>query len=84
MPRDADAFVANQARIKSALAEHSVRESDLQNELIEKQIGFKALKDEHDDIEAEIASLKTRRSNIPSRNAGHPQAAGRRPWIRRG
>src|SRR5262249_37793860 len=39
----------------------------LQNALTEQQVDFRRLLDEHAGQEAEIASLKNRRSNIPSR-----------------
>ena len=43
------------------------RETHLQNELMEQEVSFRRQKDEHDELEGEIASLRARQSNIPAR-----------------
>ena len=43
------------------------RDARLQNELTEQSVNFRRQKEEHDELDAEIESLRTRRSNIPAR-----------------
>jgi uncharacterized protein YPO0396 len=66
-PRDADVFLANRAAIVEEIGTTSRREGEIQNKLVESQIEFRGIKDEHTEIGAELASLKGRRSNIPAR-----------------
>ena len=66
-PRDADVFLANRSAIEGEIATASRREGDIQNKLVESQIEFRGLKDQHTEIGAELTSLKGRRSNIPAR-----------------
>ena len=66
-PRDADVFLANRAAIDGEIGTASRREGDIQNKLVESQIEFRGLKDQHTEIGAELTSLKGRRSNIPAR-----------------
>lgn len=65
LPRDAQGFIANQTSIKKALEQDTLQGNDFQNELIEQEIQFRQIKDEQEQIEAEIDALKSRRSNIP-------------------
>jgi uncharacterized protein YPO0396 len=64
---DPSSFLSNRERITTELDALEVRLGELQNSLTEQQVDFRRLRDEHADQEAEIASLKSRRSNIPSR-----------------
>ena len=66
-PRDADVFLANRAAIEQEIGTTSRREGEIQNKLVESQIEFRGIKDEHTEIGAELTSLKGRRSNIPAR-----------------
>ena len=66
-PRDADVFLANRVAIEEEIGTTSRREGEIQNELVESQIEFRGLKDQHTEIGAELTSLKGRRSNIPAR-----------------
>lgn len=67
VPRDADVFLANRSAIEGEIGTASRREGDIQNKLVESQIEFRGLKDQHTEIGAELTSLKGRRSNIPAR-----------------
>ncbi len=69
-PQDVDAFAANRPLIESGITAAETERTDVQNALTERQIEFRGLKQEHEEVEAEIASLKTRRSNIPTRMLG--------------
>ena len=66
-PRDADTFLANRGAITDEIETASAREVDIQNKAVESQIGFRSLRDQHAELTGEIASLKSRRSNIPTR-----------------
>jgi uncharacterized protein YPO0396 len=69
-PRDADAFLANRSAIVGEIETASAREADLQNKKVESEIAFRGLRDQHAELSEEIASLKSRRSNIPARMLG--------------
>jgi uncharacterized protein YPO0396 len=66
-PRDADAFLANRGAITAEIETASAREADIQNKTVETQIAFRGLREQHAELSGEIASLKSRRSNIPAR-----------------
>jgi uncharacterized protein YPO0396 len=66
-PRDADAFLANRGAIAGEIEAASAREADIQNKVVESQIEFRSLREQHAELTGEIASLKSRRSNIPAR-----------------
>ena len=66
-PRDADAFLANRGAIAGEIETASAREADIQNKAVERTIAFRDLRQEHVELSDEIASLKSRRSNIPAR-----------------
>ena len=66
-PARDDAELVSQRRRLADLGEGlGVRDADLQNEQTEREVGFRRGKDEHDELGAEIASLRSRRSNIPA------------------
>lgn len=67
---DADAFLANRSAI---VAEHNAideQRAELQNIYTEKSVLLSGLKRQHDEIENEIKSLRSRKSNIPARILG--------------
>jgi uncharacterized protein YPO0396 len=66
-PRDADAFLANRGTIAGEIETASTREAGIQNKAVESQIEFRSLREQHAELTEEIASLKSRRSNIPAR-----------------
>lgn len=66
-PRDADGFLANRGAIAREIETASAREADIQNEAVESKMAFRDLRQEHAELSDEIASLKSRRSNIPAR-----------------
>jgi uncharacterized protein YPO0396 len=66
-PRDADTFLANRGAITGEIETASAREVDIQNKAVESQIDFRSLSERHAELTGEIASLKSRRSNIPAR-----------------
>ena len=67
-PAEDEAGFLEQRRRFAELEEglHS-RETHLQNELMEQEVSFRRQKDERDELEGEIASLRARQSNIPAR-----------------
>jgi uncharacterized protein YPO0396 len=65
--RDTDDFLANRAAIAGEIESASAREADIQNKAVEAQIEFRNLNEQHKELTDEIASLKSRRSNIPTR-----------------
>ena len=65
--RDADVFLANRDAIAGEIQSASALEADIQNKAVEAQIGFRNLNEGHKELTDEIASLKSRRSNIPAR-----------------
>ena len=59
-------FLAQRRRLADLTAELGRRSASLQNELTEHEVGFRRTREEHDALTAEIESLRTRRSNIPT------------------
>ena len=66
VPDDADGFEANRRAIAHRTAELARRSDDAQNALTEAQVEFRRGKDEHDQLGAELESLRARKNNIPS------------------
>jgi uncharacterized protein YPO0396 len=69
LPRasDADAFLANQRVLASEREAARAREAELENARTEAAVSFRALRVEHEEIGAELVSLRQRRSNLPAR-----------------
>jgi uncharacterized protein YPO0396 len=63
---DEPGFLDKRRRFSALVEAERTREADLQNRLTEHGVNLRQGKQEHDELSAEIASLKTRRSNIPS------------------
>ena len=63
---DEAGFRANLGHIDEALAEMDDQESELQNRLTEQIVAFRACKERHDELDAELVSLRQRRSNLPA------------------
>ncbi len=60
-------FSDNRRAIGAALEVTAGKQATLQNEHTEVKVRFRDAKAQHDEIEAELASLRQRRSNIPAR-----------------
>lgn len=67
-PGDDDGFYSNQQGARESQQKLEQQQADLQNGQVEQAVILKQLRDEHLELEQEIASLKGRKSNIPSRN----------------
>ncbi|HKP98238.1 MAG TPA: SbcC/MukB-like Walker B domain-containing protein [Fibrobacteria bacterium] len=67
---DLDGFLANRSAAVTESQASEAREAGIQNEI--KEIGFelKGCRDEHDALARELASLRSRRSNLPARMLG--------------
>jgi uncharacterized protein YPO0396 len=61
---DASAFAEQRERFKSWREEDRERDADLQNSLTEHEVTLRQGKQQHDELSAEVSSLKGRRSNI--------------------
>ena len=59
-------FLAQRQRFAALAEELRSHDADLQNELTERHVDFRRDKEQHDALAAEIASLRSRRSNIPA------------------
>lgn len=66
LPRNVEQFVANAARITANLSEISDTEARVENELVEQTIALRDWRRQYDALDAELRSLKSRRSSIPS------------------
>ena len=64
---DDSEFLAQRRRLADLTEDLGARDARLQNELTEHGVRFSRGKEEHDELTAEIESLRTRRSNIPAR-----------------
>lgn len=64
---DADAFLANRGVLEGEVAANETRGADVQNALTEQAVALRALDGQHDELAAEIHSLRRRPSNIPAR-----------------
>ncbi|WP_051785981.1 ATP-binding protein [Endozoicomonas numazuensis] len=67
-PKDDEGFYGNQKEAQESRQRLEQQQAHLQNEQVEQAVVLKQLRDEHSELEQEIASLKGRKSNIPSRN----------------
>lgn len=63
---DGQQFIENHGAVARYREELSSRTSDLQNKRTEAEVSFRTLKDRLDELKTELASLRRRRSNIPS------------------
>jgi uncharacterized protein YPO0396 len=61
-----DLFVANRAGVARALVETEDDQSCVQNKRTEAEVDFRTLRSQHDELVAELESLRQRTSNIPS------------------
>ncbi|MFW5828088.1 MAG: ATP-binding protein, partial [Alkalispirochaeta sp.] len=66
-PLDSETFTENLHRIETLQTESRRGADDLVNTLAERRGDLRVLNEHHDELSAEIASLQSRRSNIPSR-----------------
>ncbi len=64
---DSITFASNRSAIDDALEKTGTAQADVQNEHGERTADFVKLRDEHNDVARELASLRQRRSNIPFR-----------------
>ncbi|HEX2890005.1 ATP-binding protein [Vineibacter terrae] len=64
---DVAAFTANQRAIETERDAAESRDADTQNALTDANVAFRQLKQQHDEIAAEVDSLRRRRSSIPAR-----------------
>ena len=67
-PGDDDGFYNNQREAQESRQRLEQQQAHLQNEQVEQAVILKQLRDGYSELEQEIASLKGRKSNIPSRN----------------
>jgi uncharacterized protein YPO0396 len=65
--RSADAFLANQAATEASREDAARQESEAQNARTEATVEFREVLKQHNEVVAELESLKQRRSNIPRR-----------------
>ena len=67
LPRasDADTFLANQRAAREARVEAEAAQAEAQNALTEAGVELRRFQEQHEEIEAELQSLYSRRSNIP-------------------
>ena len=68
VPTDEAGFVENRARLAETKANVAAHQIDLENEMVEKRVALERVNTELNIVEAEIASLKGRKTNIPERN----------------
>ena len=66
-PRDADRFIENQGLVRTEIEGAETHQVNAQNRHMERTITFRGLRVERESLDVEIASLKSRRSNIPAR-----------------
>ena len=65
--RDDAELLAQRRRLADLAEDLGSRDAAVQNDLTEHGVSFRRKREEHDVLTAEIASLKTRRNNIPAR-----------------
>lgn len=63
----AEPFLANRQAVPELIEGCQEQLDQAQNALTETSVAFRALRDSHDQLEAELDSLRSRRSNIPAR-----------------
>lgn len=66
IPKSADTFVANATRIAAEIGEAKSDEAQIENQLVEQMIALRDWRRDYDEVDAELKSLKGRRSSIPS------------------
>ena len=66
-PVDGESFQGNRRTLADLVGGAEARRATLQNEITEASVELRGLRDEHDGVDKELTSLRTRRSNIPSR-----------------
>jgi uncharacterized protein YPO0396 len=64
---EADGFLANKRSLDAEQRAADDRHAESQNALTESNVEFRQLKSQHDELDAELQSLRQRRSNIPRR-----------------
>lgn len=62
---NADMFVENWLAVKTGLEELESHQAEKQNSRADAEYGFRILREQHDEMEAELRSLRERLSNIP-------------------
>jgi uncharacterized protein YPO0396 len=62
---DADTFVENLLAVKTGLEELESHQAEKQNSRADAEYNFRILREQHDETEAELRSLRERLSNIP-------------------
>jgi uncharacterized protein YPO0396 len=67
VPGSQDAFQSNRRALDEGLQTTAARQARVQPDLTEVSVDLRELKEEHDETKREVASLRARRSNIPSR-----------------
>ncbi|USE38639.1 ATP-binding protein [Endozoicomonas sp. SCSIO W0465] len=73
-PVDDDGFYHNRQQAKSSQESLEKEQAELQNRQVEHAVTLQSLRHQHQELEQEITSLKSRQSNIPSRNLAIRQA----------
>jgi uncharacterized protein YPO0396 len=66
-PVDSDGFESNRRALGEEVQAATARQGRLQNAVTEASVELRGLKDQHDGLVRELASLRARRSNIPAR-----------------
>lgn len=67
VPSDAEQFVERQSEALATGELASARRTELESERTDLALTFKRLREQHDEVEGELSSLRRRRSNIPAR-----------------
>ncbi|BDB22701.1 ATP-dependent exonuclease SbcCD, C subunit-like protein [Cupriavidus sp. P-10] len=75
-PEEASAFLALRARLAALAETAKSREAALENDLTEHGVTLRQGKADHDALDGEIRSLKSRRSNIPAAQIAMRNALG--------
>jgi uncharacterized protein YPO0396 len=64
--RDAEGFRENRAALDKLREQTEARQAERQNERTDQFVAMKELRGQHENIDAELTSLKARRSNLPA------------------
>ena len=67
LPGDSDGFETNRRALREDVESSTAGQGRIQNAVTEASVELRGLKDQHDGLVRELASLRARRSNIPSR-----------------
>lgn len=65
-----DVFISNQTAVAVRQQQLADGEAEIQNERVELETAFRSLRRQHDELAQELASLRSRQSNIPARQIG--------------